>query len=92
MRVEYRVSSRKGKWRVQRGFTESLEYASRDAAIRVADTMARHAAAQGNSGVVTLQDDAGAQVLWSYGAERASPSGVEYDPERESQTRRSTPY
>lgn len=54
MRVEYNVSEDRKGWRVQRGLTEPLTFATFEAAVRAAQHLAQSASDNGDTGVVKI--------------------------------------
>ncbi|WP_374471602.1 hypothetical protein [Phenylobacterium sp.] len=63
MRVEYAISGAASGWLVKRGHTAGLRFATLDQALTAAQNMAQAASERGETAVVTLASDGGAEEL-----------------------------
>lgn len=61
MHLEYIVSERLGRWIVRRGTTVPLEFSTRVAALKAAETLAKGSADNGDISVVKLVRDGAVQ-------------------------------
>ena len=78
MRVEYKVAACGGGWKITRGHTRPLEYASFDRAIGIAESMARAAAEHGDSAVVKVVSADGAIAETRQFAPKSIPSSRDW--------------